>query len=166
MTRRGPYSARTGSFCCPAEDTKRCKDCNWKGTGRCDSDHCDLLTEVQLTTSSTAEGSDCSIFARQHAFCCKPTDSRPLFLSVPLDRLFKDPSKGNNVHTDFGLEQEDTWGKGSDQTPSVDDENSSTFMFYVLASPEEIQISLNKRDSSHWELYNCLHTKSEEPQTV
>ncbi|KAF2737441.1 hypothetical protein EJ04DRAFT_430966, partial [Polyplosphaeria fusca] len=152
LTWRGPYGLHLESFCCPTEDAKRWKNCNWKGSGRCDSNHCDVLTEVELTTSYSAEGGDCGIWNRVRAFCCQPTDARPLFLPVPLDRLFKDPPKGDNVHTD--------------QTPNIDDENSSTFLFYVLASPEEIQITLNKRDGSHWEVYNCLDTKAEVEQTV
>ena len=40
------------------------------------------------------------------------------------------------------------------------------FGFVVLASPEEIQISLDKRDGSHWELFNCSNAVSEEEQTI
>ncbi|KAF2261303.1 hypothetical protein CC78DRAFT_535764 [Lojkania enalia] len=166
MTWRGPWNYHAEVFCCPREEAQKWMECNWKGSGRCDSNHCDILTEVQLSTSYNGEGSDCGIWNRQRAFCCKPRDGRPLFLPVPLDRLFKDPPQGDNIHSDFGLELEDTWGQGSDQTPNSDDENSSTFLFYVLASPEEIQVSLDRRDGSHWEVYNCIRTESEEPQTI
>jgi chitinase len=113
MTWAGPYNYPFQKFCCPPDDAKKWKNCNWKGSGRCDSNHCDLLTEVQLAISYNGEGRDCGIFDRKRAFCCQPTHGRPLFLPVPLDRLFKDPPKGDNAHSDFTLELEDTWGKGS-----------------------------------------------------
>ena len=50
---------------------------------------------------------------------------------------------------------------------TTDDEpNDASFGFVVITSPEELQVSLDKRDGSHWELFNCNDAVSEEEQTV
>lgn len=117
MTWEGPYKDfPTKRFCCPQDDAKKWKNCNWKGSGSCDSNHCDLLTEVQLATSSWGESRSC-LFDRKQAFCCQPSDARPLFLPVPLDHLFPNPPTGDGVTTDFTLELDDTWGTGSGLFP-------------------------------------------------
>lgn len=36
----------------------------------------------------------------------------------------------------------------------------------VITSPEELQVSLDKRDGSHWELFGCNDAISEEEQTI
>lgn len=35
-----------------------------------------------------------------------------------------------------------------------------------MVSPEALQVSLRKRDSTHWEMFDCENTKSEESQIV
>ena len=46
------------------------------------------------------------------------------------------------------------------------DPNDASFGFFVLASPEELQVSIDKRDGSHWEVFDCFDSVSEEEQTV
>lgn len=40
------------------------------------------------------------------------------------------------------------------------------FGFVVLTSPEQIQVSLDKRDGSHWELFDCFDAVSEKEHTI
>lgn len=84
---------------------------------------------------------------------------------MPLEYLFPSPPTGDNVGADFKLSVDDTWGgstvKGDGDTP-----NDAAFGFFVMTSPEEVQVSLKKRDGSHWEVFDCNDAVSEEAQTV
>lgn len=55
---------------------------------------------------------------------------------------------------------------GSNTKHTNNDPSNAAFQFVVLASPEELQHSLDKRDGSHWELFNCKSGPSEEEQTI
>jgi chitinase len=133
--------------------------------GSCDDDHCDTGHQVQLATDAYGQGQSCAPrFERQRVFCCDPAkDGTALFPPVPLDRLFPHPPTGDGVDTEFELNTDDTWGTGSSQTSSSDP-NDASFAFVILTSPEELQVSLDKRDSP-WEIYGCNGSMSEE-QTV
>ncbi|KAJ8120265.1 hypothetical protein ONZ43_g2982 [Nemania bipapillata] len=112
------------------------------------------------------EGTSCGIhIGRERSFCCDPPDGESPFLPVPLDYLFPNPPKGDDVDTEFTLKMDPTYG-GSIPTSSSDDPNDAEFGFVVLASPEEIQVSLDARDGSHWEVFDCFDGKSEEAHTV
>lgn len=113
MTWSGSEESPSAVFCCPPDEVTRWKNCNWKGSRRCDLNHCDILTEVELTTRYSGGGDNCGYFKRQRAFCCQPTTGRPLFLPVPLENLFPNPPTGDGVASDFTLELDDTWGKGA-----------------------------------------------------
>ncbi len=63
------------------------------------------------------------------------------------------------------MEVDNIWGDGHADTAD-DEPNDATFGFAVITSPEELQISLDKRDGSHWELFNCNDAESEEEQTI
>lgn len=98
-------------------------------------------------------------------FCCEAPGGQQPFLPVPLEYLFKDPPTGDDVDAKFKLNVDDTWGGstvlGDDETP-----DDASFGFFVMASPQEIQQSLRKRDGSHWEVFDCNDAVSEEAQTV
>ncbi|CBX95390.1 similar to Glycosyl hydrolases family 18 protein [Plenodomus lingam JN3] len=153
-------------YCCPKKDAKNWKNCRWYGEpGSCFDNHCPVGKQVQLTDSPYGFGQSCfPRVERTRVYCCDPTDGKELFLPVPLDRLFKDPPTGDDVDTDFELNVDDTFGGQSDRTD--EDPSNAAFQFVVLASPEELQHSLDKRDGSHWELYNCEGGSSEEEQTI
>jgi chitinase len=154
-------------FCCPAKEITKWKNCAWHGKpGSCDDDHCDVGHQVQLATDAYGEGQSCAPrFERQRVYCCDPAqDGTALFPPVPLDRLFEKPPSGSTVDTEFELKVDSTWGTGSAQTSDTDP-NDASFAFVILTSPEELQISLDKRDSP-WEIYGCQDTVSEEEQTV
>ncbi|KAH8598588.1 hypothetical protein B0O99DRAFT_505946, partial [Bisporella sp. PMI_857] len=99
-------------------------------------------------------------------FCCDPPGGEPLFPLVPLDRIFKNPPIGDTIDTKFDLNVDNTWGDGVEDTLGGDNPSDAAVSFYLMASNEEIQTSLDKRDGSHWELFNCNDAASEEEQTI
>ncbi|RMZ83679.1 hypothetical protein DV738_g1033, partial [Chaetothyriales sp. CBS 135597] len=155
-------------YCCPPDDLERWSNCEWKGKeGNCFDAHCDINTQVALTSSPAGGAVSCfPNIERTRVFCCDPPAGEPLFLPVPLENLFPNPPVGDEVTTDFDLQVDNTWGDGDADTSEGENPDSAAFQFFVLASPGEIQTSLDKRDGSHWELFNCNDAVSEEAQTV
>jgi chitinase len=152
--------------CCPKQNAKNFENSRWYGQpGSCFDDHCPFGHSVQLTDSPYGLGESCfPRLGRSRVFCRDPAHGKSPFLPVPLNRLFKDPPTGDNVDTDFTLKLDDTFGSGKAKTG--EDPSDAAFQFVVLASPKELQTSLDKRDGSHWELYGCQYTTSEEEQTI
>lgn len=153
-------------YCCPQDEAKEWTNCKWHGTpGSCDDNHCDTGHQVQLATNAYGLGESCwPRFERDRVFCCDATTGESPFLPVPLEYLFPDPPSGT-PDTDYKLKTDDTWGTGVKQ--GADDEpNDSAFAFVVLTSPEELQISLDKRDGSSWEVFNCRNGLEEEEHTM
>jgi len=64
------------------------------------------------------------------------------------------------------LKVDPTYGGTATHPPFNDDPENAVFSFFVLTSPEELQITLDKRDGSHWELFDCFDSASEEEQTI
>ncbi|KAF4906599.1 Chitotriosidase-1 [Colletotrichum fructicola] len=149
-------------YCCPKEDIPKWKNCEWFGKpGNCFDGHCPDMSYAQLTDSYFGGGETCGgQLSRVRTFCCEPSED-PLFLPVPLGNLFEHPPDGDSVDTDFTLETD----KDSD---SQQNPNDAAFQFVVLASPEELQVSLDKRDGSHWDIFSgCGGVVGEEgPHTV
>ena len=147
-------------YCCPQEDAKKWKNCGWHGTpGSCFDNHCDPISEVQLTDSYFGAGETCGWrWERVRVYCCEPVEGEEKFLPVPLDHLFETPPEGDNVDTEFTLDIDE---KNGDDNPS-----DAAFQFVVLTSPEEIQISIDKRDGSHWEVFGCDDAVPEGEHTV
>lgn len=147
-------------YCCPKGDVDKWKNCAWYGKpGNCFDGHCPDMTFAQLTDSYFGGGETCGIqLSRVRTFCCEAKDD-PLFLPVPLENLFQNPPSGDSVDTDFTLELDKT----SDEQQ---DPNDAAFQFVVLASPEELQVSLDKRDGSHWDVFGCLDGVTEGEHTV
>lgn len=147
-------------YCCPEEDLERWKNCNWYGKpGNCFDGHCPDMKFVQLTDSYFGGGETCGWHDRRRTFCCESAKD-PLFLPVPLDRLFPHPPKGDSIDTDFTLEIDKSSVDGDDNP------NEAAFQFVILASPDELQVSLDKRDGSHWEVFGCDGTTAEKEHTV
>ncbi len=84
---------------------------------------------------------------------------------MPLKYLSLDPPPDETADTDFDLKVDTTYG-GSSKVAFNEDPANSPFGFVVLASPEELQVSIDKRDGSHWEVFDCFDAVSEEEQTV
>ncbi|KAL2259976.1 hypothetical protein VTK26DRAFT_6171 [Humicola hyalothermophila] len=158
-------------YCCPPDDLKRWDSCAWRGEpdqGNCFDGHCKINTEVAVTWAGAGGGRVCGGIdpGRVRVFCCAPPKGETLFLPVDLDHLFPNPPTGDDVDTQFDLNVDDTWGGSHGGDPNEDEPGDSAFQFYVLASPTEIQVSLDKRDGSHWELFNCNDAVSGREQTV
>lgn len=147
-------------YCCPKEEVTKWKNCNWYGKpGNCFDGHCPDMKTVQITDSYFGGSETCGIHAdRVRTFCCE-SDGEPLFLPVPLGNLFEHPPEGG-VDTDFTLET-DKSSAGGDTDP-----NEAAFQFVVLVSPEELQVSLDKRDGSHWDVFDCHDGVTEGEHTV
>lgn len=99
-------------------------------------------------------------------FCCDPAAGESAFLPVDLSKLFPNPPQGDNVDTDFELQVDNTWGDGIADTSDANDPDDSTFGFVVITSPEELQVSIDKRDGSDWEVFGCKDAVTEEAQTI
>ncbi|EKG15792.1 Chitin-binding type 1 [Macrophomina phaseolina MS6] len=153
-------------YCCPEDDAKIWTNCDWYGEpGSCYDNHCPEVRSVQLTDSYFGAGETCGIkLERVRVFCCDPVEGEKLFLPVPLDRLFENPPTGDNVDTDFDLKTDDTFGDGTSDTD--DNPSDAAFQFVVLTSPEDLQVSLDKRDGSHWDVFNCKDAVTEGEHTV
>ncbi|MCJ1250761.1 hypothetical protein MMC30_007989 [Trapelia coarctata] len=87
------------------------------------------------------------------------------FLPVPLDYLFPKPPPIDTAKAEFKLKTDPTFG-GAVTTPFANDPEDAAFGFIVLTSPETIQVSLDKRDGSHWEVFDCFDAVSEAEHTV
>ncbi|KAI8173809.1 Chitotriosidase-1 [Colletotrichum sp. SAR 10_75] len=117
------------------------------------------MKTVQITNSYFSGSDNCSIHTTHvRTFCCK-SDGEPLFLPVDLKNLFQHPPEGGS-NTDFTLETDKTSADGDD------DPNEAAFQFVVLVSPKALQISLDKRDGSHWDVFNCHNSISKGEHTV
>jgi chitinase len=147
-------------YCCPEKEVAKWKNCAWYGKpGNCFDGHCPDMRTVQITDSYFGGSETCGIHAnRVRTFCCE-SDGEPLFLPVDLNNLFEHPPEGGS-DTDFTLKTDKT-SDGGDDNP-----NEAAFQFVVLVSPEALQQSLDKRDGSHWDVFDCNDSVSEGEHTV
>ncbi|GKT48622.1 chitotriosidase-1 [Colletotrichum spaethianum] len=146
-------------YCCPKDDAEEFENCKWYGEpGTCFDNHCPIGSHsVQITDSPYGEGEDCfPRVERTRVYCCDPVNGASPFLPVDLDKLFPSPPTGDSVDTDHELNTDD----------DSDDPDETAFSFVVMTSPEELQVSLDKRDGSHWALFNCTNTDEEVEQTI
>ncbi|KAH7038382.1 glycosyl hydrolases family 18-domain-containing protein [Microdochium trichocladiopsis] len=146
-------------YCCPEDEVDKWKNCAWYGKpGNCFDGHCPDMNTVQITDSYFGGGETCGWHDRVRTFCCE-SDGEPLFLPVPLKNLFEHPPDGG-LDTDFTLETDKSSANGDT------DPNEAAFQFVVLVSPEELQVSLDKRDGSHWDVFDCNDAVTEGEHTV
>ncbi|KAF4950589.1 hypothetical protein FGADI_8103 [Fusarium gaditjirri] len=87
------------------------------------------------------------------------------FLPVPLEYLFPDPPNEEEAESDYQLKVDNTWG-GAEDLPFAETPEHSAFGFIIMTSPDELQTTLDKRDGSHWEVFGCHDSDSQEEQTV
>ena len=160
-----PHEAKK-HLCCAEKD--RWENCGWHGKyGSCFDNHCDTGHQIELANKNDGEGMDCGPrIERTRVFCCDLPHGKSPFLPVPLDHLFPHPPPGDSAETKFKLKVDHVSGSKIDGPPSADDPHDAAFGFFVLTSPEEVQVSLDKRDGSHWEVFDCFDSVSEETQTV
>ncbi|KAJ3578860.1 hypothetical protein NPX13_g1706 [Xylaria arbuscula] len=151
-------------FCCKKDEGW--KNCAWHGKpGNCFDNHCDTGWQVALSTDYEGEGENCGWEDRSRTFCCDPPDGKSPFLPVPLEYLFDNPPDEKDADTDFSLKVDPTFG-GTNDIPFMEDPENAPFGFVVLTSPDELQVSLDKRDGSHWEVFDCFDAVTEGEHTV
>ncbi|KAL2817250.1 hypothetical protein BDW59DRAFT_166064 [Aspergillus cavernicola] len=174
-------------LCCPA--AAQMPDCRWTECGDSCSNNENEMTwqyggcggdeqkkfccskktgrTVALTTAYEGEGDDCGFWhsERQRSFCCDPPDSSSPFMPVPLEYLFPDPPSEEEADTDFTLKVDPTYG-GASSVEFADDPDNAPFGFVVLTSPDELQVSLDRRDGSYWEVFDCFDAVTEGEHTV
>ncbi|RDW92951.1 uncharacterized protein DSM5745_00273 [Aspergillus mulundensis] len=144
-------------LCC--NSAQKWENCAWHGKpGSCFDNHCDTGWQVAVTNSFDGEGDDCGITGRKRTFCCDLPDGVSPFLPVPLEYLFPDAPDEDEVNSDFVLKVDPTWGGSEPEEFMILEEepDEAPFGFVVMTSPAEIQQSLDKRDGSHWEVFDCL----------
>ncbi|GAW17905.1 hypothetical protein ANO14919_073740 [Xylariales sp. No.14919] len=151
-------------FCCNKEEGWQ--NCAWHGKpGNCFDNHCDTGWQVALSVDYEGEGENCGYSDRSRTFCCDPADGKSPFLPVPLEYLFDNPPPEEEADTDFSLKVDPTFG-GTNDIPFMEDPEHAPFGFVVLTSPDELQVSLDKRDGSHWEVFDCFDAVTEGEHTV
>lgn len=154
----GSCSRRTGSnernnLCCNKE--KKWRNCDWYGNpGQCDNNRCEK-GQVALAVNSSAEDMNLCFLSRKLTYCCDPPEDEEVFLPVPLDYLFPDPPPADEADSEFTLKLDSANNKDKSAAYN-DDPDNGAFGFVVLTSPEEVQITLDKRDGSHWEFLDCF----------
>ncbi|KAL3442260.1 glycosyl hydrolases family 18-domain-containing protein [Aspergillus insuetus] len=150
-------------FCCSKEQAWN--NYTWHGKpGSCFNNHCDTRFQVSLATLYEGEREDCRRHVeRSRSFCCDPPKGQTPFMPVPLEYLFENPPPEDKANADFDLKVDPTWG-GQRNNPFNADPDDAPFGFIIMVSPEEIQVSLDKRDGSHWEVFNCEDTKQTKQQ--
>ncbi len=101
--------------------------------------------------------------AGKRVFCCTPPDCESPFLPVPLEYLFPDPP--TEGVTKFKLQVDDTFGgkvaQGS-QTPK----RRQLWVWWSSLRPRRSRSRFDRRDGSHWDVYNCLDAVTESEHTV
>lgn len=150
-------------FCCDSD--LDLQNCAWHGSGGCEDNKCPA-NQIVIAESYTGEGKNCHAFAstRQRVYCCDPPGGKSPWLPVPLDYLFPNPPTGDDLDVDVQLDVDPSFG--GKITGGSDEPEDAAFGFFVMASPEALQISLDKRDGSHWDVFDCPETTSEEPQDL
>ncbi|KAJ6287495.1 hypothetical protein J3E71DRAFT_358329 [Bipolaris maydis] len=100
------------------------------------------------------------------AFCCntKGMGKETINLPVPLKNLFPTPGPDSNTEKLY-IKIDQTMG-GQITPGNSNDPDDHAFGFYIMSGPEEEITTVNKRDGSHWELFDCDNTISENRQTV
>lgn len=153
-------------FCCKKDEAW--SNCQWHGKpGSCFNNHCPTGWQVSLATSHEGEGKSCGTWAEgaKRSFCCDPKQGKSPFLPVPLEYLFENPPPKDEVEPDFSLKVDPTYG-GTVDVPFSRDPSNSAFGFVVVTSPDIIQVSLDKRDGSHWDVFDCSDAVTEGQHTV
>ncbi|RYN58904.1 hypothetical protein AA0114_g1804 [Alternaria tenuissima] len=100
------------------------------------------------------------------AFCCdtRGMGKETINLPVPLKNLFPTPGPDSNTEK-ITIKVDQTMG-GQITPGNSNDPDDHAFGFYIMSGPEDEITTVNKRDGSHWELFDCDNTVGENRQTV
>lgn len=148
-------------WCC--EEAFSSDECHWAKWVQDDCDDVESCpaNEINMGVSKKGEGTDCNqaawfpgygrggenFFPR--AWCC-PAGEQSQFdqvSPVPLEWLFVDRvPESDDIEIQMKVQAEVTENQ---------DPNENGFGWVIMTGPEEDLISVDKRDGSHWELFDC-----------
>ncbi|KAK1971060.1 hypothetical protein LY78DRAFT_568603 [Colletotrichum sublineola] len=181
-------------YCCDQDvDTSSFE---WSGVGGmvsgdgsdCDSAKSCPIGKIGIASQDLGGGADCT-----YAFIFQvldPNSIQPLYighfprtlcadpnvfgrqlktLPIPLDHIFPHPGPSTDKQK-WDIKLDPTMG-GADPTPEEStNADKNSFGWYIMSGPEAELTSLNKRDGSHWELFDCqagaLHGKRQTVRAV
>ena len=122
-----------------------------------------------IATTSLGEGADCyeyvlmdndlqdtQYFYTERSLCVDPSALRLTVdtLPVPLKNIFPKPGP-NSDKQKWNVKLDQSMG-GADTTPKTSiDADKNAFSSYIVSGPSNELTSLNKRDGSRWELFDC-----------
>ncbi|KAI8944631.1 carbohydrate-binding module family 18 [Xylaria longipes] len=78
-------------------------------------------------------------------------------LPIPLEYLFDEAIPDTD---------EQSWDIRTDPNSPSDDPNKASFGWHIMSGPEDQLTSLNKRDGTHWEVFDCDPVKHQGLQTA
>ncbi|KAM0814064.1 putative chitinase [Seiridium cardinale] len=145
------------SLCCP--EKPKFKSCKWQGTpGFCNQANCpvDQITVAQSSWSTPGNSNGCW-FGGKKSFCCDSPvgGASGGTLPVGLDRLFPE-------YDEIPSEDEPTWAEAQESSSeegevagNLLDPNENSFAWVVMVGPPDSVQSLDRRDGSFLETFNC-----------
>jgi chitinase len=159
--------------------------CHWVGDGGaphfCDNANSCKSGEVNLGQEYQGGGEDCEYEAAgtsvgpgfiihvERAYCCNANALGITVnnLPVPLNYLFPKPGPSTDKQK-WKVDIDNTMG--GQEAPSTDNNpDLNSFGWHIMSGPSDEITSLNKRDGSHWEVYECdeiLHEGRQEAKMV
>lgn len=158
-------------FCC---DSQVKPSCMWVGTSE---DYClDTLTcpvgYINLGAAQYGDGENClsydalkgiyspggKIASWPRSLCCNAADLSLTVntLPVPLADLFPTPGPSTDSQT-WNIELDLTMGGAATSANPSQDPNQNSFGWYIMSGPSDEITTLDKRDGSHWDVYDCEH---------
>ncbi|KAI3537270.1 glycosyl hydrolase family 18 [Colletotrichum abscissum] len=163
-------------YCCDQDvDVSSFKWSGVAGTAGDGSDKCNdaricPLGKTSIATSYLGAGKDCTYFQQGYALwsaqafprdvkrtlCADPNALRRTIktLPVPLENIFPHPGPGTDEQR-WQVELDPTMG-GADPTPEEStNADKNSLGWYIMSGPKAELTSLDKRDGSHWELFDC-----------
>lgn len=166
------------AICCNSDDdTSKCSWSHGDAGKWCEgAQYCSVSSYTRYFQDSRGGGGGCRYSFYQNGpgvtpwydadltFCCPAftLHTGTINLGVPLANLFPTPGPSSNVEQ-LGVELDKTAGGKS--SANTQNPNDSAFGFFILSGPKNEITTMNKRDGSHWELFNC-HPTTEKRQTV
>ncbi|WQF84467.1 hypothetical protein CDEST_09481 [Colletotrichum destructivum] len=157
-------------YCCDQDvDMSSFKWSGVAGTAGDGSDKCNdakicLLGKTSIATSYLGAGKDYV----KRTFCADPNALRRTIktLPVPLENIFPHPGPDKDEQK-WQVELEPTMGSAGPTPEESTNADKNSFGWYIMSGPRAELASLDKRDGSHWELFDCEPSANHEGrQTV
>ncbi|GKT50966.1 mutanase Pc12g07500 [Colletotrichum spaethianum] len=140
------------------------------GESKCASAKTCPIGKTAIATSNLGGGADCTYselggstffnpaltYNVQRTLCADPNALRRHIdtLPIPLENIFPHPGPSTDKQK-WDVKLDPTMG-GADPTPEEStNADKNSFGWYIMSGPEAELTSLNKRDGSHWELFDC-----------